>query len=283
VPIDAERVLAAEASVHESAWDGDDVILYHLGIGAGRSLEERELAYVYEERLEVLPTFGVIPSTPAAALALCAPGLDFDPALQLHGEQEIVVHRPLPIRCAARHVARVAALYDKGKAAVAVLEIVTTSLEGETICTNRSSVFLRGAGGFGGDPGPRAAALTPERPADGVIEVPTLPQQALIYRLSVDRNPLHVDPAYARRAGFERPILHGLCTWGMACKALVDELLASETGRVAGWKGRFSGVVFPGETLLVSYSRQGDEVLASIVTAERGEPVLSHGVLSVRD
>src|SRR6201999_2594122 len=146
----------------------------------------------------------------------------------------------------------------KGKAGLLVLRADTRTAEGQALCTNRFSLFIRGEGGFGGDPGPTPQPWTVSGPADVEVEIPTLPQQAAIYRLSGDRNPLHIDPGFAAKAGFDRPILHGLCTYGMVGKALADTVRDGDTAAVASWSGRFAGSVYPGETLVAqAWQRHG--------------------------
>jgi acyl dehydratase len=178
--------------------------------------------------------------------------------------------------------ARVTRVYDKGKGALVIIETTSTTDAGEVLCVNRFSSFIRGEGGFGGDPGPTLADPRPQRDPDLVVERPTLPQQALLYRLSGDRNPLHADPAYVARGGFDRPILHGLCSYGIACKAVVDEVLDGDVGAVAGYRARFAGVVFPGETLVERIWQEGEEIVFEVMTKERETPVLSNAVISVR-
>ena len=140
------------------------------------------------------------------------------------------------------------------------------------------------SGGFGGDSGPAGRATRrPNRPADHVIESPTLPQQALIYRLSGDKNPLHADPGFAKRGGFDTPILHGLCTFGVVCKAVVDEILDGDVTKVARYQVRFAGVVFPGETIVTSVWRDGDDnLLVAAHTKERDAPAITNAAISLR-
>jgi acyl dehydratase len=211
------------------------------------------------------------------------PGIAIDLAKVLHGSQRIDVHRPLPTSGKGRAVGRVKAVYDKGAAAVVVTETVVTDLDGAPLWTNTSSIFARGEGGFGGDRGPAGPPPPPERAPDAVVVTPTMPQQALLYRLLGDRNPLHSDPAFAAAAGFPRPILHGLCTYGVVCKGLVDTLLGGDVTRVDGYEVRFAGIVFPGETLRTSVWDEGDRyVLATSVDDRDGAPALSGAELVLR-
>lgn len=283
MPIDVEKAMAAKLSTETLSWTEDQVILYHLGIGAGvPSTEPGELAYTYEAQLKVLPTFAVIPVGKALLSVIGVDGLEFNPALLLHGEQEIEVHGPIPTAATAVNSARIAGIYDKGKAALLVLETETKDTAGKPLFTNRFSLFLRGEGGFGGSSGPKQRIETPSREPDAVVESPTLPQQALIYRLSGDKNPLHCDPAFAGFAGFEQPILHGLCTYGIACKAAVDKLLDGDVTKVAKYQARFRGVVYPGETLVTSMWREDGMIFIRADTKERGTEVLSNTAITLR-
>jgi acyl dehydratase len=283
VPIDLDKVLGAELPSGSHRWDADDVILYHLGLGAGAPpTDPGELAYVYERDLKVLPSFAVIP--PFATLGGLAEldGFDVNLALLLHGEQELTLAGPIPTAGEVTTTATVKAVYDKGKGALVIVETVSADAAGNELFVNRFSSFLRGEGGFGGDGGPPPAPGAPEREPDTTLECPTLPQQALIYRLSGDRNPLHADPAYAAKGGFEAPILHGLCSFGIACRAVVDRVLDGDVARVGAYRARFAGVVFPGETLVVRAWREGAQILLAVETKERGTPVLSNAAITVR-
>lgn len=284
MPIDVERVLGAELGPNEFEWDPDRVILYHLGVGAGvPPTDPGELTYAYEPDLRVLPSFGTIPPFGVMVDVISVPGLDINPAMLLHGEQELTVHRTIPTTARVASHGRVIGVHDKGTAALVVVEVETTDRSsGELLFTNRSSLFVRGEGGFGGDPGPSVSRAVPDRAPDVMVESPTLPNQALLYRLSGDKNPLHVDPGFAALGGFDRPILHGLCTYGIVCKAMVDGALDGETDRVGGYSARFSGVVFPGETIVTSIWDEGVDLVATATTAERGEPVLVNVGLSRR-
>jgi acyl dehydratase len=283
MPIDPEKALGAELAGGASTWDHDKVILYHLAVGAGvPATDPRELEYTYEKNLKVLPSFAVIPVFGAMGAITQIPGLKFNLAMLLHGEQDLEVYRAIPTQAKVSNSGRVAALYDKGKAAVAVIEMATKDESGDTLFVNRFTMFLRGEGGFGGDPGPKAGNLPPEREPDLVAESPTLPQQALIYRLCGDKNPLHADPEFAKLGGFDTPILHGLCSYGMICKAVVDHALGGDTTKLARYQVRFAGVVFPGETIVTSMWRENDSILIQATTKERGTPVITNAAITVR-
>ena len=285
MPIDVDKVVGAELPGEVSEWDEADVILYHLGVGAGvPPTDPGELQYTYESSpLKVLPSFGVIPVFRMLGGLVGLEGLSFNPMMLLHGEQDLVLHRPLPARAKVENTGKVAGVYDKGKGALVVVETETSDEGGEQLCTNRFSAFIRGEGGFGGEPGPGPGNEAPARQPDVVVESPTLPQQALLYRLSGDRNPLHVDPAMAQVAGFDRPILHGLCSFGIVCKAVVDGMLGGDVTSVVRYQARFAGVVFPGETIVTSMWREGDRVVVGAATGERGTPVITNAAVTVRE
>jgi acyl dehydratase len=177
---------------------------------------------------------------------------------------------------------QIAGIYDKGKAALVVLEVKTKDEAGKPLFTNRFSLFLRGEGGFGGESGPKAGNEAPQRPPDGVITSPSLPQQALIYRLSGDKNPLHADPDFAKMGGFDKPIIHGLCSYGIVCKAIVDKVLGGDVTRVARYQARFAGVGYPGETYLTSYWKDGDKILIQAKSKERDAVIISNAAITVR-
>jgi acyl dehydratase len=272
VPIDPDVARGAQLPGEDFSWSASDVLLYHLALGAGADpLDQRELRYVVEDRLQVLPTFAVVAQTvhrfepPAVEY----PGISIDLAKVLHGTQRVDVHRPLPPDGKARATARVKGVYDKGSAAVVETETLVTDLDGQPLWTNTSSIFARGEGGFGGDRGPSGPPGPPDRAPDAVVITPTVPQQALWYRLLGDRNPLHSDPGFAAKAGFPRPILHGLCTYGMVCKAVVDAELDGDVSLVGGYGVRFAGVVFPGETLRTSVWREDGRLVLETTVDQR--------------
>ncbi|MFC7886247.1 MaoC/PaaZ C-terminal domain-containing protein [Streptomyces sp. NPDC057376] len=295
MPIDREKALTAPPSVREIRWTTRDVLLYHLSLGAGAdAATDPELHLTYEKNLAVLPTFAVVAGTgisagegPAPGLHL--PGIDVDLRAVLHAGQGLDVHRPLPASGAATLSSRVAEVWDKGRAALIVLESAATAPGGEPLWTTTTRIWARGEGGFGAGPGPDEEPTAPERPADTVLTTATSPQQALWYRLNGDLNPLHADPSFARSAGFERPVLHGLASYGLLAKTLVDGLLDGDVTRLTGLAVRFAGPLVPGESLTTSVWRDGpaddgtERLLLHTACPERdGAPVLTHAKATVR-
>lgn len=288
MPIDRDRALGAEATTRDVSWTQRDVLLYHLSLGAGRDADgDPELHWTFERDLQVLPTFAMVagqgPSAgdrPTAGLDL--PGIDIDLRRILHAGQSLRVHRPLPPAGTATVSSRVADVWDKGKAAVVVLENAATGPDGEALWTTRMQIWARGEGGFGGEAGSEESWVRPERAPDHVLETNTDADQALLYRLNGDLNPLHVDPGFAAQVGFDRPILHGLATYGLVAKALVDELLDADAARLDALSVRFAGPLFPGETLRTSIWRDGDRLLLQADCPEREDAaVLTHATAEV--
>jgi acyl dehydratase len=285
MPIDPDKARGARLPDSESAYTQEQVILYHLGLGAGENATDpKELEYTYEKNLKVLPSFAVIPAFGSMGGIGNIPGLQFNLAMLLHGEQEIILHEPLPTAAKLVTGAHIPEIYDKGKAALVILESEAKDAEsGKPLFTNRFSLFIRGEGGFGGDSGPKAGNQAPDRAPDGVIERKTLPQQALIYRLSGDKNPLHADPEFAKMGGFDKPIIHGLCSYGITCKAIVDEVLGGDVSRVSRYQARFAGVAFPGETYRVKYWKDGDQrILVEAERVERDAKIITNAVIELR-
>ncbi|WP_460065000.1 MaoC/PaaZ C-terminal domain-containing protein [Streptomyces sp. YKOK-I1] len=273
MPIDAAKALAAEPRSGEISWTRKDVQLYHLGIGAGTpATDPDELRYTLESRLHVLPSFATVAGSgsPGVISGLSMPGVDVDLARVLHGGQRLEIHRPLPTEGAATATGRIAAVYDKGKAAVLVMRTEVADADGP-LWTNDAQIFVRGEGGWGGDRGPSGRLDPPAGEPDRTVERAVREDQALLYRLSGDYNPLHADPEFAKRAGFDRPILHGLCTYGITLKAVVDTLLDGDVSRVRSYTTRFAGVVFPGETLCIRMWRGQGEVRVAVSAVERDD------------
>ncbi|MFD4608518.1 MaoC/PaaZ C-terminal domain-containing protein [Streptomyces sp. NPDC058451] len=286
MPIDAAKALAAGPRTGEISWSPRDVLLYHLGIGAGLpATDPGELRYTLETRLHVLPSFATVAGggPPGVIGGLSMPGVDVDLARVLHGGQSLTVHRPLPVAGTATATSRIAAVYDKGTAAVLVMRTEVADGDGP-LWTGDAEIFVRGEGGWGGDRGPSARTAAPAGEPTGepdrTVERTVREDQALLYRLSGDYNPLHADPEFAERAGFDRPILHGLCTYGMTLKAVVDALLGGDVTRVRSWSTRFAGVVYPGETLRVRMWRRDGGVRVAVSAVEREDaPVLTGTVV----
>lgn len=274
MPIDPTVAIGARLPDRTFSWSESDVLLYHLGIGAA------DLHWTLETAgLQVLPSFGVVAPTfhETDPPPLDLPGCDINLAQVVHGSQSIAVHRPLPTSGSATLRTHVTDVWDKGKAAVIWQEGVATSPDGEDLWTVRSSIFVRGEGGWGGERGSSEPVLLPDRAPDSDTSYDVSPTQALLYRLCGDRNPLHADPAFAQAAGFPAPILHGLCTYGIVLRTLTEELLGGDAGRVGSFAARFAGVVFPGDTLRIRAWEQDGRIVSS---ATRGEdPVLADCVL----
>ncbi|MFB6619089.1 MaoC/PaaZ C-terminal domain-containing protein [Streptomyces sp. NPDC056367] len=287
MPIDAAKALAADPRTGDIGWDHKDIQLYHLGLGAGAALggqslatDPDELRYTLESKLHVLPSFATVAGAGMAMLGgLSAPGIDVNLAMVLHGGHSIQLHRPIPVKGQATSSSKVAAVYDKGKAAVIVLRSEVEDADGP-LWTSDAQIFVRGEGGFGGERGPSAKEELPERAPDRIEERHIRDDQALLYRLSGDWNPLHADPEFAKLGGFDKPILHGLCSYGMTLKAVVDTALGGDVSRVRAYRTRFAGIVFPGETLRMRMWQEPGRVLVSVTAVERDDaPVLADTVV----
>jgi len=280
MPINPEAV-GTKSDPSEREWSSKDALLYAVGVGAGTS----ELSFTTENSAEVaqavLPTFAVIIGTGGGG-AFAKIGT-FNPALLVHGEQGIFLDGPIPVQGRVSTVTTVTGIYDKGSGAVIATESESVDVStGKHLFRTTSSIFLRGEGGFGGDRGPSGTGVEfPDRGPDEKVTYSTLADQALIYRLSGDRNPLHSDPGFAAMAGFDRPILHGLCTYGFTGRALLHTLCGSDPARFGSMEGRFSKPVYPGDDLTVSMWVDGDSALFRTET-QRGEVVIDGGRFSLR-
>ena len=279
MPIDPQ-VVGHQLAPLDYEVNPDKTILYNLGIGAGEDPDD--LKYVYENApgLLALPTFGVIPPFPALMGLLAVPGVQINLAMLLHGEQYLEVRKPVPVQGRLVSKPRISSLYDKGKGALIELEMDTEDESGEVVFFNRFGVFIRGEGGFGGEKGPEPGNEPPERDPDATIELKTAPTQAMLYRLSGDKNPLHVDPNFSAMGGFERPILHGLCSFGFAARAVLKQYCENDPARFKAIKVRFSRHVFPGETIVTEmWKVADDQIIFRCKTAERGELCLSNSAV----
>ena len=280
MPVNPDAV-GAKSEPTQRSWSSKDALIYAVGVGAG-SLDplNKELEFTTENsdgvEQRVLPTMGVV-------LGGGMGGLDkagtFDFAMLVHGEQAIELHRPIPIEGTLESVGEITGIYDKGSGAVIVTEATSKLVDtGEPLFTTRASVFIRGEGGFGGERGPSGRRnMPPERDPDHSVTYQTREDQALLYRLSGDRNPLHSDPRFADKAGFPKPILHGLCTYGFTGRALLHKLCASDPARFRAMEGRFSSPVFPGEALTVNMWVDENEAIFQTQGAD-GRVVLDAGL-----
>lgn len=281
--IDPDRARGTEFTTGRTRWSREDVALYHLALGAGeRFADEAELAYVDVRPLKILPTFAVLATSGIVQEMIKHPGLQFELGRAVHGEQHVELRRPIPPEAQVSNTARVADVFDKGSGAVIVLEVETRDEAGEVLYLNRRIIFARGQGGFGGDPGPKSDYAPPQREPDAVLETPTMPQQALLYaRASGENSRLHMDPDFARKVGFEGPIMHGLCTFGMVCKSVIDHVLDGDVGRVAGCRTRFAAPVYPGEILVTRLWREEGEIVLESATKARGAAALSQAAITL--
>ncbi|MDD5748169.1 MAG: MaoC/PaaZ C-terminal domain-containing protein [Actinomycetota bacterium] len=281
MPIDLSKALGAETPPMEYECNQNKLILYALGVGV--STDPDDLKFVYENPpgLVALPSFGVVPAFPALMSMFGVEGLELNPVMIVHGEQYLEIHKQLPISGKLFTGSKVLNIYDKGKIALIELESETKDESGELIYRNVFGIIARGEGGFGGDKGPAPGNEPPERKPDKVVEMPTLKQQALLYALSGDINPLHRDPNFAAMAGYDRPILHGLCTFGFACRAVLKEYCGNDPEKFKSVKVRFSRHVFPGETLVTEMWKEDGKVIFQVKTKERGEVAVSNAAAEV--
>jgi acyl dehydratase len=277
MPINHDAANNEPGPPSERSWNSKDALLYAVGVGAG-SIDPTgsELEFTTENSKDVpqrvLPTFAVIVGMGVGDVG------PFNMAMLVHGEQAIELHREIPVEGKMLTTARVVGVYDKGSAAVVMHEATSVDAEtGEPMMTTRNSMFIRGEGGWGGDRGPSGPRnVPPERDPDAVVTYQTRPDQALTYRLSGDRNPLHSDPEFAKMAGFDRPILHGLCTYGFTGRALLHSLCGSDPARFKSMEGRFSKPVYPGDALTVKMWVDGGAALFRTET-QNGDVVFDQG------
>ncbi|KAF3201681.1 bifunctional hydroxyacyl-CoA dehydrogenase/enoyl-CoA hydratase fox2 [Orbilia oligospora] len=278
-----EAAKAAKAAGSEFVFDDRDVILYNLGLGAKRT--DLNLVFESADKFEVLPTFGVIPpfnATTPYSLDEIVP--NFSPMMLLHGEQYLEIKKyPIPTSGTFVNYPKLVEVIDKGAAAVVVAGVTTKdAATGEDVFYNESSIFIRGSGGFGGnskgtDRGAATAAnKPPARKPDVVVEEKTTEEQAALYRLSGDRNPLHIDPEFSKVGGFKTPILHGLCFFGISGKHVYNKF-----GPFKNIKVRFAGTVLPGQTLRTEMWKEGNKVIYQVVVVETGKLAISSAAVEL--
>ncbi len=276
MPIKPEAVGALGSPVRRS-WTSKDALLYAVGVGAGT----QELAFTTENTKDtpqrVLPTFAVIIGGGGVPMDKIG---SFNPALMVHGTQGITMFDEIPPDGEIESVGKVTGIWDKGNAAVVEFESESKNVAtGKPLLKTRMSLFCRGEGGWGGDRGPSEKIEFPDRRADHEITYQTREDQALTYRLSGDRNPLHSDPSFAKMGGFDRPILHGLCTYGFTGRALLHTLCGGDPKRFKSMDGRFSRPVLPGDALTISMWVDGNTCLFR-TTNQAGVVVLDQGTMT---
>lgn len=285
-----KRAIGAELEATTYRYNERDVALYALGIGAPADpLNQDELKFVYELSsvgFQVFPTFAVVFSydfnrrVPTGEIA----GIKYHPMMVVHGEQFLQVFRPLPKAATVNSTITISDIYDKGSGLLMIIDILSCLKNGAKLAKARHSLFFRGLGGFGGERGPSSRWVLPEREPDIAFEDSTDVAQALLYRLAGDDNPLHADPQLVQSGGYEKPILHGLCTMGFAARAILKCCADNDPDRFKSLKVRFSRHVFPGDTLVTEMWRESDrEIHFQTKVKERAVVVLSHGVMQLRD
>lgn len=275
----APDLLGKTSEPNEFSWTHDDVLLYALSVGAGQEDPLDELAFTTDN------TEGVAPAVlPTYANIITRGGAidygDFDRANLVHAEQAFRLHAPLPVAGTVRSTSRVTGVFDKGRGALVRTETEAVDVAtGKTLVTTIGSAFITGEGGFGGDRGDSSPSPIPDTEPDLEISYRTRPDQALIYRLTGDRNPLHTDPAFARRGGFDVPILHGMCTYGFTARALLHGVCDGDPARFVAMEARFTKPVLPGDPLTVSIWRDGN--VAHFRTTRGPDVVLDRGRLEI--
>ncbi len=258
----------------EMKWTRKDIILYNIGIGA------YDLEYVYEQKVRAIPTFAVV--APFTSLMGSLKHTGANPMMILHGEQKIVIHkRPLPVDAETVTSGEITELWDKVKGALYRIKAETKTTDGEHLFDTYWGVFVRGAGGWGGEKGPEAGNIAPDRDPDHVIEDQTMEIQAKIYRLSGDINPLHVDPAFAQMAGFKQPILHGLCSYGFVGRAVIEACCGGDPDKLKEFDVRFRSPVMPGDKITTKIWNDGPG--KCILTAEAGGKEVIQNAAAVFD
>lgn len=271
--------MGKELDPFEFEYTWKDCVLYALGIGA----QPEELDYLYEnaKKFKVFPTFAVVPSFDCMINVVNK--LRVNPVKLLHGEQKVTLYKPIPKKGKVKSIPKVEAVYDKEKAALVVGKTKTYLEDGTELFDNEFKLFCRGEGGFGGDPGPKEEVPKPPegKKPDFQQEYKTLANQALLYRLSGDTNPLHADPQFAKMAGFERPILHGLCTYGFTGRGIIHAICDGDPANFKSFAARFSAPVLPGDTIIVKGWKIEDKLYAIESSTNRGDVVLTNGIATL--
>ncbi len=271
VPISSD-IVGIQIDPVTQTWSSKDTELYACGVGCK---PETDLEYLYEGKgPKVLPTYGVIPGFPALIGIMTK--VEINPMMILHGEQTVTQRRPIPPNATAETTGGIVECWDKTKAAVIVVEVTTSDDDGP-IVTNKSTIFVRNAGDFGGEPGPstKGRNAPPDREPDLVWEDAARPEQAAIYRLSGDLNPLHIDPDFAKMVGFERPFIHGLCTYGFVGRGVVAKLCGGDPDQFKSLEARFADQVYPGDSIIVKMWVTGDGEAIVEAATQKANVVIS--------
>ena len=280
--INYDEIMNLTSENVEISYSDKDSILYSLGIGLGNDpMNLNELKYVYENSQSVLPSMAT--NFQYHSPLLLKTNINF--IMVVHGEQRLSITNALPVSGDFIANAKVIGCYDKGPARGAIIEVETTvknKKNNEEICKLVSTTFARGDGGFGGPDSPKKGIFIPDGEPDYVSEVSTKPDQALIFRLSGDYNPLHSDPNFAKAAGFEKPILHGMCTYGIACRSLVNEICENDASKLKRFDCRFSSPVYPGETIITEMWKKDKMIYFNSKVKERDKLVLKNGVSVIK-
>ena len=269
----SNALVGLESEPIEFSWAEKDVQLYALAVGCK---PDEELDFVYEARgPKVLPTYSVVPGLNIMGSVMSK--IEFNLGMLLHGEQKITVHRPIPSKGKATGVGKVVEVWDKGKAAVIGVECAVSDEKGP-LYTTHATLFIRGAGGFGGERGPSSEetkVVVPDSEPDFVVEDITRPEQAALYRLTGDRNPIHIDPNFAKFGGFDKPFLHGLCTYGFAGRAVLQSLCGGDPAKFTSMTGRFSDQVYMGDNIICKIWKVSAGQAVMLVETQKGNVVLN--------
>ena len=286
-------ILDQKTAPRTFSYDDKDVMLYALGVGMARDqMNETELAFVYEKNLKVIPTAATVLASGMRGAAGPAPEMpaghrpsQINFLMVVHGEQKVELHKPLSASGTYTAQGRTVGAYDKGpgKGAVIINETVWTDEAGEKVATLTGSTFARGDGGFGGpSEGAPEPHVVPTRAPDISVDFDTRDDQALLYRLNGDRNPLHSDPEVAKKAGFDKPILHGLCTYGITCRAILQEVVNFDPDQIYSHQARFSAPVIPGDTITVDIWKDGKNISFEARVKARNATVIKNGLTVLR-
>lgn len=280
--IDYDHLMGIEIPEVRQSYTYRDTLLYALSLGLGSDpLNERHLPYVYEQNQQCLPSFGTTLGHPGFWLKQMDTGVDW--VKLVHAQQELIIHQTLPVAADIIGEQEVVDVIDRGEGRGAMIiwqRRIIDANSGDKLCTINQYMLARGDGGFGGPERAMAKAPSiPEREPDASMTYPTTEQMALLYRLNGDWNPLHADPAVATNAGFEKPILHGLATWGVAATAVLDKICDFDASQIKSIFGRFTAPVYPGETFRVDMWQDGKKVAVKVTAVERDVVALNNGLI----